>query len=174
MAPLGPDCVLDRVEHQLHAHRGLGPPAHDPAGVDIDHQRHIYPPGPRRNIHKAATPTCLAPPGGTRFLRSIGPQIKERGTLPLTAAGTLEAEIGRSTGQQPPRCPPGDDIAATPSPASWTAKFSRLGADDLDFEKHGEATTTNLPQTSNRKGESRTITEQSEDLTVHLPIGPIG
>jgi hypothetical protein len=44
------DRLLERIEHKVGAHGRRHPPAHDPAGKDIDDERDVDESGPGRHV----------------------------------------------------------------------------------------------------------------------------
>ena len=44
------DGLLQGVEHEVRAHRGRHPPAHDAPREDVDHERHVGEPTPGRHV----------------------------------------------------------------------------------------------------------------------------
>lgn len=49
--------IQSTIEDQLRGHRGAAAPAQDPAGIGINHERDVNPPGPQRHIRDVAPPT---------------------------------------------------------------------------------------------------------------------
>ena len=52
----GPDRLLQRVQDELGAHTGAGPPAENPPRIGIDDERDVDPPRPRRHIRDVGHP----------------------------------------------------------------------------------------------------------------------
>ena len=50
------DRLLEGVEHKAGMCRPAHPPAHDIAGVDVDHEGHLDKPGPRRDVGEVRNP----------------------------------------------------------------------------------------------------------------------
>src|ERR1700712_5819471 len=49
-------CLLQRVEHEACMRRARGPPAHDPAGIGVDHEGDVDKAGPGRDIGEVREP----------------------------------------------------------------------------------------------------------------------
>src|SRR5205823_1813594 len=54
-------CLLQRIEHEACMRRARGPPAHDPAGISIDHEGNIDEAGPGRDIGEIGKPEDVRP-----------------------------------------------------------------------------------------------------------------
>jgi hypothetical protein len=50
--------LLQRIEHEAGMSRTRHPPAHDPAGIGVDHEGHIDEPGPSRHIGEILSANC--------------------------------------------------------------------------------------------------------------------
>ncbi len=46
------DRLFQGIQHKAGMRRSAHPPAHDIAGVDVDHKGHVDEPGPRRDVGK--------------------------------------------------------------------------------------------------------------------------
>src|SRR3954471_20959735 len=54
-------CLLQRVEHEAGVRRARDPPAHDPAGIGVDHKGDVNKAGPGRDIGEVGEPEDIRP-----------------------------------------------------------------------------------------------------------------
>jgi len=54
-------CLLQRVEHEAGVRRARDPPAHDPAGIGVDHKGDVDKAGPGRDIGEVGEPEDIRP-----------------------------------------------------------------------------------------------------------------
>src|SRR3954453_4820545 len=53
--------LLQRIEHEARMRRARGPPAHDPAGIGVDHEGDVDKAGPGRDIGEVGEPENVRP-----------------------------------------------------------------------------------------------------------------
>ena len=87
--------LFERDEHERGVHHGVCPPADDPAGEHVDHERDVHEPDPRRDIREVDHPQPVGPLGDELALDLVGRcggLALPGGGLPRTTAlGALQA-----------------------------------------------------------------------------------
>ena len=55
--------LLQRIENQIAAQQGRGPPADDPTREHVDEERHVHEPAPRGHVPQIGDPQLVRPHG---------------------------------------------------------------------------------------------------------------
>ena len=83
-------CLLQRVEHEAGVRRARHPPAHDPAGIGVDHKGDIDKAGSGRDIGEVGKPEDIRlwrlPPAPR--LRAV---LQRAPALPIQASAAMDA-----------------------------------------------------------------------------------
>ena len=81
-------CLLQRVEHEAGVRRARHPPAHDPAGIGVDHKGDIDKAGSGRDIGEVGKPEDIRLwrlPPAPRLRAVLAP------ALPIQASAAMDA-----------------------------------------------------------------------------------
>src|SRR5690606_35691558 len=92
-----PERHLETVQHERGGHAGGGAPTEDAAGVRVEHERDVDPPGPRPDIREVGNPELIgAEPREVpvdEVSRSGLPRIRINRTLATTANDTGDPQL---------------------------------------------------------------------------------
>jgi hypothetical protein len=101
----GPHRLLERVQDQLGRHRRAAPPAQDPAGVGVDHERDVHPPAPGRHVRHVRHPQPVRRRRGEvaahQVPRPVSRRVGNRGAprgADVSEGGERPASLGRRSG----------------------------------------------------------------------------
>jgi hypothetical protein len=88
--------LLQRIEHEVRAHRTAHPPTHDAPCVHVDHEGHIQPALPGRDVGEVRDPELIGPVGPEHTVdpvqRAWLPSVADRGAHHLATAHALQAQ----------------------------------------------------------------------------------